>query len=57
MNDGAYLYLCGDKKKMAVDVEKTLLEIISKQGGMTSEKAKEYLHRLKKEKRYLTDVY
>lgn len=54
---GAYIYLCGDRKKMAPDVEKTLTEIIQKQGGMTPEKAKEYLHQLKRQKRFKIDVY
>jgi sulfite reductase (NADPH) flavoprotein alpha-component len=55
-NDGVF-YLCGDMKKMAKDVEATLLSIIEKQGGMTPERAKGYLKKLKKERRFQADVY
>lgn len=55
-NDGVF-YLCGDMKTMAKDVEATLLSIIEKQGGMTPEKAKGYLKKLKKERRFQADVY
>ena len=57
MEDGAYFYLCGDMKYMAKDVNKTLLEIIQKQGGVSREKAEEYVKKLKREKRFQTDVY
>jgi len=42
---------------MARDVQKTLLQIFETQGGMNQEKALEYLKKLKKEKRFQTDVY
>ncbi len=57
MEDGAYFYLCGDMKYMAKDVNKTLLEIIQKQGGVSREKAEEYVKKLKREKRFQSDVY
>jgi sulfite reductase (NADPH) flavoprotein alpha-component len=38
-------------------VQNTLLRIFETQGGMTEEKAQEYLKKLKKEKRFQTDVY
>jgi len=57
LNSGAYLYVCGDAKKMAKDVEKTLLEIIETEGNFSQEKAKEYLSNLRKDKRYIQDVY
>ena len=57
LEDGAYFYLCGDMKSMARDVNKTLLEIIKTQGGVSSEKAQEYLKKLKREKRFQQDVY
>lgn len=57
LEDGAYLYLCGDMKSMAKDVNKTLLDIIKTQGGISSEKAQEYLKKLKREKRFQQDVY
>lgn len=57
LENGASFYLCGDMKYMAKDVQTSLLEIIREQGGMTKEKAKTYLKKLKKAKRFQTDVY
>lgn len=57
LNQGAAIYLCGDMKQMARDVQKTLLRIFEAEGGMSEEKALEYLKTLKKEKRFQTDVY
>lgn len=57
LKNGANIYLCGDMKQMAHDVQNTLLRIFETQGGMTEEKALEYLKILKKEKRFQTDVY
>ncbi|MBL7972527.1 MAG: assimilatory sulfite reductase (NADPH) flavoprotein subunit [Prolixibacteraceae bacterium] len=57
LNNGANIYLCGDIKQMARDVQKTLLQIFETEGGMSEEKALEYLKTLKKEKRFQTDVY
>jgi sulfite reductase (NADPH) flavoprotein alpha-component len=57
LNQGASIYLCGDMKQMARDVQKTLLQIFESEGGMSEEKAMEYLKKLKKEKRFQTDVY
>ncbi len=57
LENGASFYLCGDMKYMAKDVNKTLLEIIQVQGGISETKAKEYIKKLKKEKRFQVDVY
>jgi sulfite reductase (NADPH) flavoprotein alpha-component len=57
LNKGANIYLCGDMKQMARDVQATLLRIFETEGGMSEEKALEYLKTLKKEKRFQTDVY
>ncbi|HAH22760.1 MAG TPA: assimilatory sulfite reductase (NADPH) flavoprotein subunit [Prolixibacteraceae bacterium] len=57
LEKGASIYLCGDMKQMARDVQNALLQIIETQGGMSVEKALEYLKKLKKEKRFQTDVY
>jgi len=57
LQEGAHFYVCGDAKIMAKDVDKTLQQILSEQGKMTPEKAREKLKELKKEGRYLLDVY
>jgi len=57
LENGGYFYVCGDASRMAKDVEKTLFHIIKKHGGLSSEKTDEYVKNLKREKRYLRDVY
>lgn len=57
LESGAYFYVCGDKNRMAGDVEKALTQIVAKEGGLSDEKATEYIKGLKKSRRYLEDVY
>lgn len=57
LQSGAFLYVCGDAEKMAGDVEKVLEQIAQKYGNLSSNDAHHYLKRLRKEKRYLLDVY
>ncbi|MFZ4773769.1 MAG: sulfite reductase subunit alpha [Terrimicrobiaceae bacterium] len=54
---GAYFYVCGDAERMAKDVDAALHKIVEQHGGMSAEKAKEYVDSMKKEKRYRKDVY
>ncbi|MEO6802521.1 MAG: oxidoreductase [Granulicella sp.] len=54
---GAYFYVCGDATRMAKDVETALLDVIAKGSNGTLEHAKEYLEKMKKQKRYQRDVY
>ena len=57
LENGAYFYVCGDAKKMAKDVEETLQKIFQEQGDLDSNSARERVKALRKEKRYLRDVY
>lgn len=57
LKEGAYFYVCGDAKRMAKDVEAALLTILTEHGHMSAEEAKQYLKSLRKENRYLRDVY
>lgn len=57
IQEGGYLYVCGDAKHMAKDVERALLEVISLQGGMKNDEAESFLKMLRKEGRYQKDVY
>jgi sulfite reductase (NADPH) flavoprotein alpha-component len=59
LQEGAYFYVCGDAKRMAKDVHAMLITIAQEQGGLSPEKAKEYIEIqfAKTEKRYLKDVY
>jgi sulfite reductase (NADPH) flavoprotein alpha-component len=56
-SENASIYVCGDRKKMANDVEEALLKIIQNEGRQTIEQAKDYLKDLRKNKRYQRDVY
>ncbi|THF49236.1 diflavin oxidoreductase [Allorhizobium terrae] len=57
LEQGASFYVCGDASRMARDVEKTLIEIVARHGGMSAPMAQDYVARMKREKRYLRDVY
>jgi sulfite reductase (NADPH) flavoprotein alpha-component len=54
LEKGATLYVCG-AKKMSDDVEKTILDVITKSGQL--ENAESYLNEMKSTGRYLKDVY
>jgi sulfite reductase (NADPH) flavoprotein alpha-component len=54
---GAYFYVCGDSKRMAPDVEEAVAEAIATHSGKGPEYALEYLNSMRKQKRYLRDVY
>lgn len=57
IEQGAVIYVCGDKKTMAADVDKTIHAIIAEQGAKTAEQATEYVSNLKQQQRYQRDVY
>ncbi|MGD7061120.1 assimilatory sulfite reductase (NADPH) flavoprotein subunit [Bacillus altitudinis] len=57
LEQGAYVYICGDEKHMAHDVHNTLLSIIQEEGAMSKEKGESYLANLQQQKRYQRDVY
>ncbi|MFT4158303.1 MAG: sulfite reductase flavoprotein subunit alpha [Microbacterium sp.] len=55
LRDGAYVYVCGDGKKMAADVDDALTEVATSELG--ADEGAELLAQLHREKRYLRDVY
>ena len=57
IQSGAYIYVCGQKDPMSVEVEKELLSIFETHGGLNSDEAKKCFERLKDEGRYSKDVY
>ncbi|MDG2962969.1 assimilatory sulfite reductase (NADPH) flavoprotein subunit [Exercitatus varius] len=57
IQDGAYIYVCGDAGRMAKDVDKALLDVIAQQGKLSAEEAEEFLDGLREDKRYQRDVY
>ncbi|WP_042457001.1 assimilatory sulfite reductase (NADPH) flavoprotein subunit [Neobacillus dielmonensis] len=57
LEEGAYVYICGDEKNMAHDVHQTLISIVEQEGNMTREQAETYIAELQQQKRYQRDVY
>lgn len=57
INHGAYIYICGDEKHMAKDVEHTLIQIVAEQGNQSIEDATAFIKQLQQDGRYLRDVY
>lgn len=57
LQENGYIYVCGDAKNMAKDVNDTLVEIISKEAGVDKLEAMKTLATLKQEKRYLQDIW
>ena len=54
---GAYVYVCGDGRRMAKDVDKTLCQIAVAIGEVSDSDAVALFERLQKEGRYLQDVW
>lgn len=57
IQDGAYLYVCGDATRMAKDVHEALIEVAQEHGQLSKEQAEAFITTLRKEKRYQRDVY
>lgn len=57
LQEGAYIYVCGDANHMANAVHLALLNIIMQQGNYDEEQANEYLDELRSNKRYQRDIY
>lgn len=55
--NGASLYVCGDAKRMAGDVDLALRQVAAAEGGMDAAGAKKYLADLVRAGRYRRDVY
>jgi len=57
LQDGAHLYVCGDEKGMAKDVDATLVKILAEQAKGDEEAGRAKLKELTKAGRYQRDVY
>jgi len=57
LTEGAHLYVCGDAKRMAKDVEIALVDIVAQHGARSAEEAAAFVGNLKKVGRYQQDVY
>lgn len=57
LEEGAELFICGDKGRMATDVQAALVEIVQTEGGRTADQAAEYVADMRNAKRLKLDVY
>lgn len=57
LESGACVYVCGDAKAMAQDVEEALLDVVSSSTNGGRSEAERYIDNLRTSRRYLRDVY
>jgi sulfite reductase (NADPH) flavoprotein alpha-component len=55
--EGATVYICGDAKRMAKDVERALVDIVAQFGARSTDEAVLFVADLKKKGRFQQDVY
>jgi sulfite reductase (NADPH) flavoprotein alpha-component len=55
--EGGHVYICGDAKRMAKDVERALVDIIAQFGARSTDEAVSFVGELKKKGRFQQDVY
>ena len=57
LEQGGYFFVCGDAYRMAKDVDQALHDVVRIHGDKSVAEAVEYVNQLKKDKRYVRDVY
>ncbi len=57
LEQGAYLYVCGDASQMASDVHAALIDLIASERDIARDAAETALKQLKRDGRYQRDVY
>ncbi|MGE3772204.1 MAG: sulfite reductase [NADPH] flavoprotein alpha-component, partial [Gammaproteobacteria bacterium] len=57
LEEGAYVYVCGDAQRMAKDVHQALVDLVARSSGRDADAAEDYLFELKRHGRYRRDVY
>ena len=55
--EGSNIYICGDAKRMAKDVERALVDIVAQFGARSTDEAVAFVGELKKKGRFQLDVY
>ena len=56
-NRGAVVYLCGNKRTIGIDVRSRIEKIVAREGGLTRVEASDYIEKLKRDRRIMTDLY
>jgi sulfite reductase (NADPH) flavoprotein alpha-component len=57
LENGANLYICGQKNPMCHDVEQAIVEVIANERNISQEQAKQVLEALEEKGKYQKDVY
>jgi sulfite reductase (NADPH) flavoprotein alpha-component len=57
LENGAQLYVCGDKNRLGGAVQTALTQVVQKEAGLSADDATAYVKNLRKQRRYLEDVY
>jgi sulfite reductase (NADPH) flavoprotein alpha-component len=57
LDNGAFLYVCGDAKSMAKDVRAALVRAYAEVKALAPEAAEQKVVALERDKRYMQDVY
>ena len=57
LEQGAFVFVCGDASRMAKDVDAALHEIVKEHGKLSDIEATAYIQELTQKKRYVRDVY
>ena len=55
--EGAHVYICGDARRMAKDVERALVDIVAQFGARSTDEAVGFVAELKRKGRFQQDVY
>jgi len=57
LQNGAYVYVCGDAKRMAKDVQHAIVNILSESKGLTEPEAQEIVKAMKVAGKYQEDIW
>lgn len=57
LESGAYVYICGDARRMAPDVRRAFMAVAQKHGGRSEASAQNWMGALMEGKRYLEDTW
>ncbi|MEQ1587739.1 MAG: flavodoxin domain-containing protein [Cyclobacteriaceae bacterium] len=57
LDNGAYVYICGNKDPMSRDVEEAIMDILCQQKNISRDEATQFLDHLSDQGRYVKDVY
>ncbi|XP_019632144.1 PREDICTED: methionine synthase reductase-like [Branchiostoma belcheri] len=57
LDEGAILYVCGDAKNMAKDVNEVITQIVQKYKGCTIQEARNTIFQLRQDRHYIEDIW